>query len=66
MLTTEEVSRFISPPPTTVQGFERFIIWAQRERQAGNYACYAVGARGHDGRGRHLPAALARQRLHHG
>jgi RimJ/RimL family protein N-acetyltransferase len=42
MLTTEEVSRFISPPPTTVEGFERFIVWAQRERQAGNYACYAV------------------------
>ena len=42
MLTTEEVSRFISPPPTTVEGFERFIVWAQRERQAGNYACFAV------------------------
>jgi RimJ/RimL family protein N-acetyltransferase len=42
MLTTEEVARFISPPPTTVEGFERFILWAQRERQAGNYACYAV------------------------
>jgi RimJ/RimL family protein N-acetyltransferase len=46
MLTTEEVSRFISPPPTTVEGFERFIIWAQRERQAGNYACFAVVPRG--------------------
>ena len=42
MLTTEEVARFISPPPTTVEGFERFILWAQRERQAGNYACFAV------------------------
>ena len=42
MLTTEEVSRFISPPPTTVEGFERFITWANRERQAGNYACFAV------------------------
>ena len=42
MLTTEEVSRFISPPPTRVEGFERFILWAQRERQAGNYACFAV------------------------
>jgi len=42
MLTTEEVSRFISPPPTTVEDFERFILWAQRERQAGNYACFAV------------------------
>lgn len=42
MLTTEEVSRFISPPPTTVEGFERFILWAQRERMAGNYVCFAV------------------------
>lgn len=42
MLTTEEVSRFISPPPTTVEGFERFIMWTQRERQAGNYACFAI------------------------
>ena len=42
MLTTEEVARFISPPPTTVEGFERFIGWAQRERQAGHYACFAV------------------------
>jgi RimJ/RimL family protein N-acetyltransferase len=42
LLTTEEVSRFISPPPTTVEGFERFITWAQRERQAGHYACFAI------------------------
>jgi len=42
MLTTEEVARFISPPPTTVEGFEHFITWANRERQAGNYACFAV------------------------
>jgi ribosomal-protein-alanine N-acetyltransferase len=42
MLTTEEVSRFISPPPTTVEGFERFISWTHRERQAGNYVCFAV------------------------
>ena len=42
MLTTEEVSRFISPPPTTVEGFERFIMWAARERLAGNYVCFAV------------------------
>ncbi len=42
MLTTEEVSRFISPPPTTVEGFERFIEWAQRERALGSYVCYGV------------------------
>ena len=42
MLTTEEVSRFISPPPTTVEGFEKFIEWALRERAAGAYVCFAV------------------------
>jgi ribosomal-protein-alanine N-acetyltransferase len=48
MLTTEEVSRFISPPPTTVEGFERFIAWANRERAAGNYACFAIVPHGMD------------------
>ncbi|HVC20558.1 MAG TPA: GNAT family protein [Vicinamibacterales bacterium] len=42
MLTTDEVTRFISPPPTTVQGFKRFIDWAEREREAGRYLCFAV------------------------
>ena len=48
MLTTEEVTRFISPPPTTVEGFERFIAWAHRQRTAGSYACFAVTLRGFD------------------
>ena len=42
LLTTEEVTRFISPPPTTVEGFERFIAWTHRMRAAGTYACFAV------------------------
>ena len=49
MLSTEEVSRFISPPPTTVEGFERFIAWTHLERAAvangrGNGALRKVGA----------------------
>jgi ribosomal-protein-alanine N-acetyltransferase len=48
LLTHEEVSRFISPPPTTVEGFERFISWAQRERAAGRYICFAVVPAGMD------------------
>jgi RimJ/RimL family protein N-acetyltransferase len=48
LLTTEEVSRFISPPPSTVEGFERFIAWAHRQRAAGTYACFAVTVRGFD------------------
>jgi ribosomal-protein-alanine N-acetyltransferase len=42
MLSTEEVAKFISPPPTTPQGFERFIAWAQRERQAGNQFTFGM------------------------
>jgi ribosomal-protein-alanine N-acetyltransferase len=42
MLTTAEVSRFISPPPTSVEGFERFIAWTHRERSAGRYVCFGV------------------------
>ncbi|MBM3728668.1 MAG: GNAT family N-acetyltransferase [Acidobacteria bacterium] len=48
MLTTEEVARFISPPPSTVEGFERFIAWALRQRLAGSYACFAVTLEGTD------------------
>ena len=42
MLTTEEVTRFISPPPTTIEGFEHFIAWTQQQRAAGQYICFAV------------------------
>ena len=42
MLSTEEVARFISPPPTTVGGFERFISWTHRERAAGRYVCFGI------------------------
>src|SRR5205809_2773534 len=48
MLATEEVTRFISPPPATVEGFERFIAWTHRQREAGQYVCFAVVPRGSD------------------
>ena len=48
LLTTEEVSRFISPPPTTVEGFEKFVAWAHRQRTVGTYACFAVTLKGFD------------------
>jgi [ribosomal protein S5]-alanine N-acetyltransferase len=48
LLTTEEVSRFISPPPKTVEGFEAFIAWTLRQRAAGSYACFAVTLKGYD------------------
>ena len=48
LLNTEEVARFISPPPATVDGFERFIAWTHRQRAAGSYVCFAVTLRGFD------------------
>jgi len=48
LLTTEEVARFISPPPSTVEGFRRFIQWAGAEQAAGRYACFAVVPAGTD------------------
>jgi RimJ/RimL family protein N-acetyltransferase len=48
LLTTGEVARFISPPPSTVEGFERFIAWTLRQRAAGTYACFAVTLKGFD------------------
>ena len=42
LLTTEEVARFLSPPPDSAQGFERFIRWAAHERSAGRHACFAA------------------------
>jgi RimJ/RimL family protein N-acetyltransferase len=48
LLTTDEVTRFISTPPTTLDGFERFIAWTNREREAGRYLCFAVVPEGYD------------------
>jgi ribosomal-protein-alanine N-acetyltransferase len=46
MLSTEEVARFISPPPTTIEAFERFIDWTHRECAAGRGICFAVVPKG--------------------
>jgi RimJ/RimL family protein N-acetyltransferase len=46
LLTTQQVARFISPPPSTVEGFERFIAWTLRQRTAGTYACFALTLKG--------------------
>jgi len=48
MLATDEVRRYMSPPPSDVQGFERFIAWARAERAAGRYLCYGVIPAGYD------------------
>ncbi len=48
MLATDEVARFIAPPPTTVAGFERFITWTHQRRSEGRYACFAMVPEGLD------------------
>jgi len=41
-LGTAEVTRLISPPPPTVEGFEKFIAWTQRQREAGKSVAFGV------------------------
>lgn len=48
MITPPEVSRFISPPPSTVLAFERFIARSRSQQSAGVLACFAVTLKGHD------------------
>jgi ribosomal-protein-alanine N-acetyltransferase len=48
LLSTEEVSRFISPPPPTVEGFERYVSWTHRHRAVGQYVCFAIVPLGAD------------------
>lgn len=41
-LSTPDVERFIPPPPSTVEGFERFIQWVQHLRRMGRYAGFGM------------------------
>jgi RimJ/RimL family protein N-acetyltransferase len=47
-LGTPEVTRLISPPPPTVDGFERFIAWTNKQREAGKSIAYGVTLNGSD------------------
>src|SRR5438874_12733884 len=48
MVATDEVARFISPPPTSVEGFEAFIAWMLHQRLNGTNVCFAVTLQGKD------------------
>lgn len=48
MLSTEEVSRFLSPVPATLEGFEQFIAWTRRQQVEGASLCFAVTVKGFD------------------
>ena len=42
LLTTPEVVRFITQPPSTLDGFERFVAWTHNLRSKGTFACFAI------------------------
>ena len=47
-LSSQEVHRFMSAPPSDVAGFERFIRWTHDERSSGRLICFAVVPKGYD------------------
>jgi RimJ/RimL family protein N-acetyltransferase len=47
-LADDEVTRFIAPPPTTLDGLERFIAWTHRQRSLGLSVCFAIVPQGSD------------------
>jgi RimJ/RimL family protein N-acetyltransferase len=57
-LTTPPVLQYISTPPSSPLGFERFIGWVQQERHSGRHACLAIVP---DGEG--VPVGMVQLRL---
>jgi ribosomal-protein-alanine N-acetyltransferase len=48
MLSTDDVAKFISPPPKTPQGFAKFVQWVIREREAGRQMTFGMVPEGYD------------------
>lgn len=42
MLTSGEAARFVSTPPASLEGVERFIAWTLSERATGIHACFGI------------------------
>ncbi|MBI4476268.1 MAG: GNAT family N-acetyltransferase, partial [Acidobacteria bacterium] len=47
-LAAPEVTRYVPPPPDSVEALERFIAWTQKQRETGAYVCYAAVPEGED------------------
>jgi len=47
-INSSEVTKFLSPPPATVDGFEHFIAWTHQQRAGGMQASFAVVVEGFD------------------
>jgi len=45
---SQEVTRLISPPPPTLDGFEKFIAWTHRQREAGQSFAFGITLQGSD------------------
>jgi ribosomal-protein-alanine N-acetyltransferase len=43
-----DVTRLISPPPPTLDGFEKFITWTHRQREAGQSLAFGITLQGSD------------------
>ncbi len=41
-IVSAEVTRFVSPPPPNVEGFEKFIAWTHRQREAGQSLAFGI------------------------
>lgn len=48
LLTAAEVARFISPPPATLEGFERFISWAGQPQTLRAHVSFGVALEGQE------------------
>jgi len=48
LLEAEEVRRFVTAPPATIDQFRGFISWTRRQQAAGTYASFAVTLNGCD------------------
>ena len=42
MLSTDDVTRFIAPPPATIDAMEGYIVSAHAARHRGNYVCFGI------------------------
>jgi ribosomal-protein-alanine N-acetyltransferase len=45
---TPEITRFTWPAPDTLEGYQRFVSWASRQRRGGTCACFAATLDGRD------------------
>ncbi len=48
LVSVPAVSRFLTPPPTSIDGFSRFIDWSHAGRAMGQVACFGVTPRSLD------------------